>query len=453
MGNITSSASQYRTSASRYTVPETKEGDKSVFDLLVCNLNAKDILRVESSYKVFLKFASTESQASKAVELWKYADGFTHLRNKLEESPHELVTSLNNAAASFFYDPAVTRMVAASILTNAIKLFETAAATGGSTIALSYIDYALDQIKSSLEKGLDANEVRAFGNSQYMTSYIARFTQLSHLVDNDHAMLAFQTFLANEYSSENVDFYEAVNRYKFKYDPDNGEENHAFADYITQMFISEDSPLQVNIESKMRSRIERHVRKMRTVRSLFDSCQQEIYLLMGRDSWTRFKHSTFWEDMLISYPPVLADGSPLKDEDSHHLRTKKFQAYIGDDSLEVIMSSKVGREQLDRYVRMWNKRDGSVSFLHDVQRLDHEEHDGAQGIYDNYFTIGSKMYLSLSRSIMKQVENTEKSKLCKKTFDRAVSAVYKNFKNKHTVQKFKETGLYTKYCHMRTRVN
>ena len=426
-------------------LPQVIEGKKSVFEYLVEHLTADDVLDVEASYKVFLKFAKEEGH-EKTVELWKYADGFPKLLKKLTGKDEELQASLSEMVSTFFSDDDVKQKVPGPVLVAAIKVVDdhkTGTPPSGNF---------LDKIKEILRKCINENEIPHFAMSKHITMYINRFVQLQSLVDNDHAMLAFETFLANEYSSENVDFYEAVNRYRMKWDPKDEKMNLLLAEYIVQMYISETAPLQVNINSNIRSRIERHVIKNVTGEvDIFDIAQKGVYELMRLDSWNRFKRSPFWKDLLKSFPPVNPDGSELEIEDSYHLRSARFFLYIGDDSIHTILSTSVGRDYVSKYLRMWKKKDGSVEFLHAVDEFKKMEGDemviltASQKLFRKYLDVTSKYEIEIPRNIVKKIESDIELYGDKKAFDKATAAVHKNLVHLNTLRKFKETGLYTKY--------
>eukprot|EP00466_Bigelowiella_natans_P002586 jgi/Bigna1/84155/fgenesh1_pg.124_\ len=96
---------------------------------------------------------------------------------------------------------------------------------------------------------------------------------------------------AAEMSSENLDFWKAVEQYQTMSQVKHREIR---ARNIMETFIWEDSPLQININAKHRHEIEAFFKENKLNNDLFDKAQKEVYDLMLKDSYARLFASIFF---------------------------------------------------------------------------------------------------------------------------------------------------------------
>mmetsp|Transcript_27356 Transcript_27356/g.51873 ORF Transcript_27356/g.51873 Transcript_27356/m.51873 type:complete len:643 (+) Transcript_27356:165-2093(+) len=129
--------------------------------------------------------------------------------------------------------------------------------------------------------------------------------ELKHILSHQIGMEVFETFLKKELADENIMFYKAVNEYKLaKKSPSElkpGERcispsRRRTSRAIYEEFISQKADTQVNIPGKMRAHIEAMAIGENTPLpeenvpiDVFDKAEEEIYKLMVRDNYARFK--------------------------------------------------------------------------------------------------------------------------------------------------------------------
>ena len=135
------------------------------------------------------------------------------------------------------------------------------------------------------------------------------------LLSSEDGIASFIKHCTREFSSENIQFWCAINEYKAKYDEatrrsldhrrdpltmnaDINVDMCSIAGELYKMFIDNDSPTQVNLSSKQKLDIKYEIdaccgRKgsgsLR--RDLFDAAQKEIFAVMSRDSYPRYLSS------------------------------------------------------------------------------------------------------------------------------------------------------------------
>ncbi|KAJ0065589.1 hypothetical protein NL108_013616 [Boleophthalmus pectinirostris] len=113
----------------------------------------------------------------------------------------------------------------------------------------------------------------------------------SHLVKSDVGRTVFSSFLKSEFSEENLKFWEACEEYKKS--PASQLQNRAVKIY--QQFIEADAPNEVNLDAATRELTKQNVE--RACPTCFDEAQRMIYLLMEKDSYRRFLHSSLLHDL------------------------------------------------------------------------------------------------------------------------------------------------------------
>ena len=109
---------------------------------------------------------------------------------------------------------------------------------------------------------------------------ITSFSSLKDVLDDSFAVRFFRYFCHVQINIENLLFYEQVRSFK------NNSTNHCAR--IMRTFVKEGSPSEVNVDSKQR---ERCLAKLLNV-DLFDECEVEIYKIMERDIFPRFRASS-----------------------------------------------------------------------------------------------------------------------------------------------------------------
>ncbi|GMH75047.1 hypothetical protein TL16_g06633 [Triparma laevis f. inornata] len=152
-----------------------------------------------------------------------------------------------------------------------------------------------------------------------------KMTHLDFCMKTEDRKETFRRHLEGEYSTETLDFYNCVQEYRDLYDSlfddEIGEATNDLNDLATTIykdFIVEGSKKEVNIPGKLRKEIEAIMSKVDTSEGeagregegeekvselipadIFNKAQQEIYQLMNRDTFERFKNNdTLMDNML-----------------------------------------------------------------------------------------------------------------------------------------------------------
>ena len=122
-------------------------------------------------------------------------------------------------------------------------------------------------------------------------------SELKHLLAHPSGLKAFTDFLKIELADENIIFWNAVQAYVIAPNEDNA--TRLYTDYI-----SEKATLQVNIPGKMRQEILKNLEAATASggfpTSLFEPAEKEIYKLMVRDNYARFKKSPQFKEFFSS---------------------------------------------------------------------------------------------------------------------------------------------------------
>lgn len=109
---------------------------------------------------------------------------------------------------------------------------------------------------------------------------------------------AFQKFCESEYSVENLEFWIAVKNYAEKANERTNEERLSSAQEIMHKFLGENSEFQVNLAGQLTSEVMDEIGSGKAGIDLFEDMSGEILRLMMRDSFTRFKSSQLFGELL-----------------------------------------------------------------------------------------------------------------------------------------------------------
>ncbi|ETW00347.1 hypothetical protein H310_06995 [Aphanomyces invadans] len=294
--------------------------------------------------------------------------------------------------------------------------------------------------------------------SQEGRDFIGESARFDHLLHDHIAMCYFHLFLVQEYSSENLEFIESVLRYEADWIHSDVEttrqlSNVQHAKHIVTLFVEENAPLQINVPSKIRIRLERKVLKDgEAPKDIFRIAKSEISSLIQRDSWPRFTKSTWWSTYLnydVSDPTVAAVPALTR-------RQQIYIQFIGDDDLTKILSSDLGREHLRIFLAFLtegNTVDGSVEFLRSAQqylnnKVENDRAKLAQQLFDTHLAENAPLpALHVSSDVTASVKSnlaTQNFHGIQTDFAKAVELT-EAFVTSHALPKFKLNGLYAKY--------
>nr|XP_026691820.1 regulator of G-protein signaling 21-like [Ciona intestinalis] len=111
--------------------------------------------------------------------------------------------------------------------------------------------------------------------------------KLSEVLSNPVTSALFNNFLQQEFSGENMEFWERVNVFRAQ-----KRKSKKFAKTIYNQFVADGSPKQINVSMTTRNKIKDDLK--RCPDSLFDVAYEEIYKLMENDSYVRFRRSPYY---------------------------------------------------------------------------------------------------------------------------------------------------------------
>ena len=115
--------------------------------------------------------------------------------------------------------------------------------------------------------------------------------ELKYILTHTNGLAMFETFLKTELADENIMFWRYVNNFK-------NNPTKQLAIEIYNNFVSESAPTQVNIPGKLRSSLTETIKGLESDAAeselsaeLFKASQAEIYKLMVRDNFARFRRT------------------------------------------------------------------------------------------------------------------------------------------------------------------
>ncbi|GMH85568.1 hypothetical protein TL16_g10271 [Triparma laevis f. inornata] len=167
----------------------------------------------------------------------------------------------------------------------------------------------------------------------------------------------FAIHLANEHSSENLDFYESVDHFHHEWDINHVHACVNIARKIFQLYCGTNAPLAVNLPSKIRLKVEDKVTKKDIDRAVFDEAANEIYQVMNRDSFARFKMSPLWASY-ISHPDRHPDGAPppaktrLADCYTGRRNSASLMTFVGTQILEDVLKNGQGFQSFNKFLQI-----------------------------------------------------------------------------------------------------
>ncbi|XP_016377144.1 regulator of G-protein signaling 16-like [Sinocyclocheilus rhinocerous] len=141
------------------------------------------------------------------------------------------------------------------------------------------------ELKARFGRFLLKQELNIMGHSQ-KTDKLTFHELLAH----KEGLCAFTTFLASEYSEENIAFYLACEDYR---NTKSSSKLCAKARKIYEEFIASDAPREVNLDHEIRNITLKNMKQ--PTLSCFNLAQSKIYTLMEKDCYPRFLKSTVYQ--------------------------------------------------------------------------------------------------------------------------------------------------------------
>ncbi|GMH84508.1 hypothetical protein TrST_g1302 [Triparma strigata] len=140
-----------------------------------------------------------------------------------------------------------------------------------------------------------------------------KMTHLDFCMKTEDRKETFRRHLEGEYSTETLDFYNSVQEFRDLYDSLFEDEQEEAADDINELgmliyqdFLVEGAKKEVNIPGKLRKSIEATMKGISTEEKqlipadIFNKAQHEVYQLMNRDTFERFKNNDALMDNMLT---------------------------------------------------------------------------------------------------------------------------------------------------------
>ena len=95
-----------------------------------------------------------------------------------------------------------------------------------------------------------------------------------------------------EHNTENIDFWLEVSKYA-KLSNNYKKIQAETARAIIDRYIINDCPVPINISGRQKSNVLKFLEEEKFDNSIFDESLEEVYIMMSRDMYTRFKRSLY----------------------------------------------------------------------------------------------------------------------------------------------------------------
>ncbi len=135
------------------------------------------------------------------------------------------------------------------------------------------------------------------------------------------------------------------------------------ANKIFQLYVATNAPLAVNLPSKIRLKTEERLKQNDIKRDVFDSAATEIYQVMNRDSFARFKLSSLWKEY-VKHPERHPDGAPppavkrLADCYTGRRNSESLMQHIGTQTIKEVISNDQGYDSYMKFLEVDSETDG-----------------------------------------------------------------------------------------------
>ncbi|KAJ6243519.1 hypothetical protein M0813_21956 [Anaeramoeba flamelloides] len=178
------------------------------------------------------------------------------------------------------------------------------------------------------EKNLNKNgekKVRKEENIQITTKIpflkFRDLTDFQFFLSHELSLVYFKHFLEQQFSSENLAFWQKVNCYKDIVDP---FERLIVAQKIIDQFISTKSLNQVNLDFLTRKEILDNFEKNKIGRDLFLNASDEILKLMQTDSFPKFRRSQSFKELQVDWKQMETGNFSRGPESDHCMLFNKL---------------------------------------------------------------------------------------------------------------------------------
>ena len=134
--------------------------------------------------------------------------------------------------------------------------------------------------------------------SEFIVRMNGKHVSLQQLLEHKRSKAAFVEHLEQQHGEENLKFYLEAVAYNKDFDTMTNEEAHATLASIVEMYIKEDSKLTVNLPSKISVPIIAELEGDDFSSETLKKAEEEIFLLMDRDLYQRFKTSDNFAELM-----------------------------------------------------------------------------------------------------------------------------------------------------------
>ncbi|KAL7467818.1 hypothetical protein ACHAXS_008058 [Conticribra weissflogii] len=137
--------------------------------------------------------------------------------------------------------------------------------------------------------------------------------KLKHVLAHSQGISSFREFLEREHAGENLDFFVAVKNFCGDADGANDPRfSKEKAKYIFITFCADYADRQVNLPSRTREELDAKINGEEDLgHDLFDAAMDEIYKIMEKDKFPRYKSSEEFKDFLVRLGVFATEGDDL----------------------------------------------------------------------------------------------------------------------------------------------
>ena len=117
---------------------------------------------------------------------------------------------------------------------------------------------------------------------------------LDELLKHNESVKIYKEFLEEMHGEENLRFYEAAAKFRMKYEDMTENKIKSKAESIVKQFLLDSAVEAVNAPHNIYKQVEDDLQKWPIPATIFDDAMKEIYNLMDRDLYQRFKKSGYF---------------------------------------------------------------------------------------------------------------------------------------------------------------
>ena len=219
------------------------------------------------------------------AELDGEADSMTHTK---EQEPKSVLGVLS--AGNYFGEMALVSDSPRSATVTAT----------GKTVLLSLGKESFHNIFASNDNSL----------AEFTLRVLRASAELRHLLAHSVGLSTFQSFLKRNLAEENIDFWVTVKGFKENEIYKDMEKAFQKANEIYHIYCKEGAEKQINLPCNIRTEIDKLLDKpegKEINQDLFDKAQNEIYELMVRDNYARFKRTPDFREIFKCLGILLDD--------------------------------------------------------------------------------------------------------------------------------------------------